>query len=93
MESKKPDTTVPGIDYQESTVNDFIVNDSERVHAQEMKKAVQRDRMFYESPDNPGRDLNQNDQAYLQSTSDDFVKTHSKFHHADDEIQDLNPDN
>ncbi|RZJ65148.1 MAG: hypothetical protein EOO50_15020 [Flavobacterium sp.] len=92
MEPKKPDTTAPGIDYQQSEVNDYIVNDAQRIHAPEMHDAVEKDRAFYESPNNPGKKFNQNDQAYSQSSPNDFSKTHSKFHHADDNIQDLNPD-
>ncbi|RZJ70524.1 hypothetical protein [Flavobacterium sp.] len=92
METRKPDRTAPGIDYQESEINDYIVNDAERVHAEEMKKAVEKDRAFYESPENPGKEINQNDQAYSQSTPRDFVKTHSKFHHKDDTIENYDPE-
>ncbi len=31
--------------------------------------------------DVPGAQYNINDQAYSQSSKEDFVKTHSKFHH------------
>lgn len=92
MENRKPDTTTPGIDRQESEVNELIVNDAERVHAQQMQKAVAKDRAFYESPDNPGRDFNQNDQAYSQTRPEDFVRTHSRFHHSDDTIENYNPE-
>jgi hypothetical protein len=92
MENQKPDKTYPGIDYQESEVNDYIVNDAERVHAREMKEAEQKDRAFYDSPENPGRDFNLNDQAYSQTTPEEFVKTHSKFHRNDDTVQDLDPE-
>lgn len=93
METNKPDTTVPGIDRQESEINEYIVNDAERIHAREMHEAVEKDRAFYDSPENPGRDYNINDQAYSQTSPKDFVRTHSRFHHADDEIQDRNPGN
>jgi len=92
METRKPDTTVPGIDHQESEVNEYIVNDAERVHALETREAVEKDRDFYESPENPGRDFNINDQAYSQTSPEEFVKTHSKFHHKDDTIENLNPE-
>ncbi|NUY82169.1 hypothetical protein HUK80_14790 [Flavobacterium sp. MAH-1] len=92
METKKPDTTVPGIDYQESEVNEYIVNDAERVHAAQMHEAVGKDRAFYESPENPGRKFNVNDQAYSQTSPEDFVKTHSKFHHNDDTIENYDPE-
>lgn len=92
METKKPDTTVPGIDYQESEVNEYIVNDAERVHAAQMHVAVEKDRAFYDSPENPGRKFNVNDQAYSQTSREDFVKTHSKFHHSDDTIENYDPE-
>jgi|GEM_PF-2855485 len=92
MENKKPDTTAPGIDHQDSQVNDYIVNDAERVHAAQMQDAVAKDRKFYESPENPGKEYNINDQAYSQTNPKDFVKTHSKFHHNDDTIENYDPE-
>lgn len=92
METRKPDTTVPGIDHQESEVNEYIVNDAERVHAKQMHEAVEKDRNFYESPDNPGKRFNENDQAYSQTRPEDFVRTHSKFHHSDDIIENFDPE-
>jgi len=92
METRKPDTTTPGIDYQQSEVNEYIVDDAQRVHAEHMHKAVEKDRAFYDSPQNPGRNFNQNDQAYSQTSPHDFVKTHSKFHHSDDTIENYDPE-
>lgn len=84
METNKPDTTVPPIDRQDYTTGflEIIVNNHETLHEKEMKDAVEKDREFYESPENPGRRFNQNDQAYSQSSPKDFVETHSKFLHS-----------
>ena len=42
-----------------------------------------KEREFYDDNDNPAKDYNINDQAFSQSSAEDFVKTVSGFTHAD----------
>jgi hypothetical protein len=86
METNKDDRTVPGIDKQDETNGfaDIVVHDHETLHEKQTKRAVEKDRAFYDNPENPGKKFNLNDQAYSQSSPQDFVETHSKFHHADE---------
>lgn len=90
---KKPDTTTPGIDKQGQGFLRKPAHDQNPEHEKKMKEAVAHDREFYEDPENPGHKFNLNDQAYSQSSPKDFVKTHSKFHHSDDSVPNLDPEN
>ena len=48
-----------------------------------------KEREYYDSPTNPGRNLRINDQAMSQSSAKNYIKTTSAFHHAnqaDDKI-------
>lgn len=90
---KWPDTTAPGIDKQGEGFIEKPAHDQDRQRAANMMEAVEKDRKFYDSPENPGKDFNQNDQAYSQSSKKDFVHTKSKFHHKDDTVNDLNAEN
>lgn len=79
---KTPDTTTPGIDKQSHGFLRNNLHDQDIEHEMEMKAAVEKDREFYDSPENPGKNYNINDQAYSQSSPEDFVKTTSAFHSA-----------
>ncbi|RYG50575.1 MAG: hypothetical protein EOO01_10415 [Chitinophagaceae bacterium] len=88
----KPDTTVPGIDKQGQGFLRKPSHETEKDKEALMQSQVEKDRDFYESPQNPGKDFNINDQAHSQSSQKDFVKTTSKFHHADDSVENLDPE-
>ncbi|NMH27980.1 hypothetical protein [Flavobacterium silvaticum] len=90
---KKPDTTVPGIDRQDHGFIRKAAHSTDESHEQQMREAVKHDREFYDDPKNPGKEFNVNDQAYSQSSPEDFVRTNSKFKHSDDYVENLNPDN
>ncbi len=42
-----------------------------------------KEREFYDDNDNPAKNYNTNDQAFSQSSAEDFVKTVSGFTHSD----------
>ena len=43
-----------------------------------------KERAYYDSPANPGRNLRINDQAMSQSSAKNYIKTTSAFHHSDE---------
>ncbi len=43
-----------------------------------------KERAYYDSPRNPGRNLRINDQAMSQSSPKNYIKTTSAFHHANE---------
>lgn len=57
----------------------------ESEHEIQTKAAVARDRERYEHPENPRQKFghNINDQAYSQSSAKDYIRTHSRFFHAE----------
>ncbi len=66
----------------------------ESEHERQTKAAVAKDRANYEHPENPRQKFghNINDQAYSQSSSRDYIRTHSKFFHAENPDDRLNAD-
>ena len=98
MENQK-DTSAPGIDKDSHKIQpgEAIPSPTPNLHSSEMKQAVAEDRQNYEDPENPRQKyaLNINDQASSQSSSEDYVKTHSKFLHANEQSSEdkaKNPD-
>lgn len=66
----------------------------ESEHEVQTKAAVAQDRANYEHPENPRQKFghNINDQAYSQSSTKDYVRTHSTFYHAENPDSTLNRD-
>lgn len=94
---EKKDRPVTGIASVESTATNadstefanFISHDSaaKTDHGVTDDPAERREMQdeYFDNKENPGRNYNINDQAYSQTSKDDFVKTVSNFKHADGE--------
>lgn len=63
-------------------------------HESQTWRAVAKDRAYYDHPENPRQKfgLNINDQANSQSSPKDYIRTHSRFYHAEDPAGRLNAD-
>lgn len=50
---------------------------------EDAEEKVAKEREYYDDKENPARNYNINDQAFSQSSPEDFVKTTSGFTHSD----------